>query len=1063
MLVTLIGLFTVACAAPLLFRWTGRDGFYALAAAPAAGFLWLLTQLPAVLSLQSALDAGEPVPAGSAHLVREIEWIPYLGVSLAFRLDALSAFMALIVLGVGALVLAYCARYFRRHEPKDAVFGAQLLAFAGAMFGLVTTDDLMVLCTFWEITSVLSFLLIGYSGQRIFARRSAIQALIVTTLGGLAMLVGLVMLGIAAGSWRVSAVVEAAPALLDGGVSRGYLEAAVALVLLGALTKSAQVPFHFWLPSAMAAPTPVSAYLHAAAMVKAGVFLVARLAPAYGELLSWRTLVLGVGLLTLLVGGWRALRQKDIKLILAYGTVSQLGFLMIANGLGTRDAAMAGLAMLLAHALFKAPLFMVVGIIDHEAGTREIGRLSGIGRRNTGLFLVTCLAAASMAGLPPLFGFVAKESVLETTLAAAEHGGGWWWAVPVGLVLGSVLTVAYTGRFLWGAFATKHVVGEDGSRQTVPPTPFRSRVTVSELAPAAILALLCVAAAVVPGAVEHLITAFTGALAPLEAGHKPAYLALWHGLTPALGLSVLIVLTGALLIWRRSGLERLQARVAFPFEAARGYQLIVGAFDVAAVWVTGRTQTGSLSRYLGIILSVALVLPALFMVFPVGGETRPLVGAWLSSGVVAAENWAQAFVVAVIVAGAIASIGAAKRFMAILLVAVTGYGAAALFALRGAPDLAITQVLVETIVLVTMVLGLRVLPPSWYGHGIPRARGVRAVIAVGFALVMMWVAATSLASRTAERVSVPMPEMAYKEGDGTNVVNVILVDIRAWDTWGEITVLAAAATGVASLIFLQQRDRRGGRLADVQTGSVGRINSEGSMGTAVLRTVRRFSTEDSATWLEAGRTLAPERRSIVLEVITRMLFHAMVLYSIYLLLAGHNTPGGGFAGGLLAGLALTLRYLAGGRYELQQAMRVPAGVLLGLGLAIATVTGLVPLIFGSQVLQSAALTLHGLWLFGDVKLVSATAFDVGVYLVVVGLVLDVLRALGAEIDRRGDEARAVRERARVRRHRARRQRAEALATRQSGAAPATAAPAASAAVRDAGGSGNAATDEEARR
>ena len=1019
MFVTLIALFAVAMVAPWIFRFTGRQGFYVLAAVPAAGFVWLLTRLPDVLALQSAIDAGAPVPAQAEGLVRDIPWVPYLDISLSFRMDALAAFMSLIVLGVGALVLAYCARYFRTHERKNAVFGGQLLAFAGAMFGLVTTDDLMVLYTFWEITSVLSFLLIGYSGQRIFARRSAIQALIVTTFGGLAMLVGLLMLGVQAGSWKVSGVLAAAPGLLADPGMRGYAEWAVALVLIGALTKSAQIPFHFWLPAAMAAPTPVSAYLHAAAMVKAGVFLVARLAPAYADLTSWQVLVIGVGLATLLVGGYRALRQTDIKLVLAYGTVSQLGFLMVANGFGTRDAAMAGLAMLIAHTLFKAPLFMVVGIIDHETGSRDVRKLSGIGRRHPVLAGMTVVAAASMAGLPPLFGFVAKESVLEAAHHTAEHGGTLWaWTPLVVLSLGSVLTVAYTCRFLWGAFATKHERDERGERHELPATAFRTPVTALEIGPAMVLTVLCLVMAVVPGSIEQVITGHSGALTPLDAAEKPAYLALWHGLTPILALSAAIIALGMLLAWQRTRVETAQSRAQFPVDAAKTYQKLIGQLDAVAVWVTGRTQTGSLSTYLGIILTVALVLPLLYMVFPVGDHESHLGALWTTGEIVVAEDAAQAFVAVAIAVGTLAALKAHRRFMAALLVAITGYGAAAIFAFRGAPDLAITQVLVETIILVTLVLGLRTLPASWDKRATGQdRRWPRLVIAVSFALTMMWVAATALASRTAAPVSLEMPELAYEEGYGTNIVNVILVDIRAWDTWGEITVLAAAATGVASLIFLQHRDRRGRSLAEAKTGSVGRITAESPMGTAVLKTVRRFAVDDSSSWLEGGRTLAPERRSIVFEVVTRLMFHSMMLFSLYLLLAGHNTPGGGFAGGLLAGLALTLRYLAGGRYELEHALRVPAGVLLGAGLAIASLTGLLPLFFGGQVLQSAHVEFFDVFLLGDVKLVTATAFDIGVYLVVIGLVVDVLRSLGSEIDRRGDEARMAREKARRRRRR----------------------------------------------
>ncbi|MDY6054892.1 Na+/H+ antiporter subunit A [Micrococcus sp.] len=1017
MLITLVALFAVAILAPVLFRFTGRLGFYVLATVPAVGFLWVLTQLPHVFALQAALDDGRPVPASAAHLDRTVPWVPLLDIELTFRMDALSAFMALIVLGVGALVLMYCARYFRKHEPKNAVFGGQLLAFAGAMFGLVTTDDVMVLYTFWEITSVLSFLLIGYSGQRIFARRSAIQALFVTTFGGLAMLVGLVLLSVSAGTWRISGILAAAPGLLDGGAPRGLVETAVALVLVGALTKSAQAPFHFWLPAAMAAPTPVSAYLHAAAMVKAGVFLVARLAPAFAGLVSWQVMVLGIGLLTLLLGGYRAMRQTDIKLVLAYGTVSQLGFLMVANGLGTRDAAMAGLAMLLAHAVFKAPLFMVVGIIDHEAGTRDLRRLSGIGRRHPWLAAVAVVAGLSMAGLPPLFGFVAKESVLESLLAHGEHAGTvWGWAPLVGMALGSVLTFAYTWRFLWGAFGTRRARDtEDGVAPE--PTAFHSRVTAAELAPAGVLAVVCLGLGLAPWLPEPLITAYTGGLAPLEAGENPAYLALWHGWTPVLAISAGIWVLGALLAAARRPVQRLQGHLEFPVDAARTYRRTLSGVDATALWITARTQTGSLRRYLAIILGVAFLLPLAFLLFPVGEEGRVLATSFLTADITVAAKPAQAGVVVMLCVAVAAVLRARRRFQAIMLVSVTGYAAAALFAMRGAPDLAITQVVVETIVLVALILGLRVLPAEWpAGEGDTR-RVFRAVLAIGFGLTMMWVVATAMAARTAERISVDLPELAYEIGHGANTVNVTLVDTRGWDTWGEITVLAAAATGIASLIFLRHRDAEVGDIDDVRPGSVGNYGSNSVLGPRALSVVRSFAVDDRDTpWLVAGHTLAPERRSIILEVVVRFMFPIMMLISVYLLLAGHNTPGGGFAGGLMAGLAFTLRYLAGGRYELEEASLIPAGPLLGSGLAVATLTGISPLFFGGQVLQSYAVEFHDLPLFGDsLKLVSATAFDIGVYLVVIGLVMDVLRALGGEVDRRGEAWQDVRREATGRR------------------------------------------------
>jgi multicomponent Na+:H+ antiporter subunit A len=309
--------------------------------------------------------------------------------------------------------------------------------------------------------------------------------------------------------------------------------------------------------------------------------------------------------------------------------------------------------------------------------------------------------------------------------------------------------------------------------------------------------------------------------------------------------------------------------------------------------------------------------------------------------------------------------------------------------------------LVESIVLVAIVLGLRMLPPGWYTRRRSDFKVPRAILGIAIGAVIVAVAVTALASRTAERISLEMPRLAYEEGGGANIVNVLLVDIRAWDTFGEIAVLAAAATGVASLVFIQHRDRQAGNLQDVASGSVGRYRAQDARERRELAAVRKFAIVDQDQWLVAGRTVAPERRSIIFEVVTRLIFHVIILLSIYLLLAGHNTPGGGFAGGLIAGLALTIRYLAGGRYELEQAMPIPAGVLLGSGLAIAALTGAVPLLFGGQVFQSAIVEF-ALPVIGDVKFVSSTVFDIGVYLVVVGLVIDVLRSLGSEVDRRSE-------------------------------------------------------------
>jgi len=961
--------FVAATVAPLIFRALGRNAFYVLAAVPAAAFVWLLFQYG---------------PAYSAGGMEEIlPWIPSLKLELAFRMDPLAWMMSLLILGVGSLVLVYCARYFKNQDPDLGGFGAQLLAFAGAMFGLVTSDDLLMLFIFWELTTILSYLLIGYARTRLAARRSALQALMVTTAGGLAMLVGLIILGQAAGTYRISTILDQAGSLMTGPM-QGAVAAAVVLVLSGAVTKSALVPFHFWLPGAMAAPTPVSAYLHAAAMVKAGIYIVARLAPGFAESQFWLPVVLGLGLATMLVGGYRALRQTDIKLILAYGTVSQLGFLTMVVGLGRPDAALAGLGLLLAHGLFKAALFLVVGIIDHQSGTRDIRKLSGVFRSSRALGVVAAIAAASMAGVPPLAGFVAKESVFE---AFVHYGTGhdapaWGIWILVGLVIGSILTFAYSARFMWGAFATK---------PGVEPTPFKP-IKPAFLAAPAILSLLTIAYGLWPVPVDTWIQPYAALFADgpdaVDAGH----LALWHGVTPALGLTAITFAAGAAMFYGRNLVSRAQGLVPDWVDGDRAYQNTIGALDDVAVWVTGRTQRGSLYFYLAVILTVAFAVPATALIM----ANKPL-----PDGIyfIDPNSPLQMVAGAGIVVGALAAVRANKRFLAVLMVSVTGYGIALMFALQGAPDLALTQMLVETIVLVAFVLAMRSLPAELRDRTGGRLRVIRVIIGAAFGITMIFVAIYAMGARVATPVSLDFPRLAYEGGGGLNVVNVTLVDIRAWDTFGEISVLAIAATGVASLIFVRSRGDRIKTSEAVPEGSVGRrIGVErGSRANATLAVAKKFTDVTRDVWLVAGRTLAPERRSIIFEVVTRLIFHSMIVFSIYLLLAGHNLPGGGFAGGLTAGLALTIRYLAGGRFELSEAATVSAGTLLGTGLATAAASGVVPLFLGGQVFQSAIIEF---WLpvFGNIKFVTSTIFDIGVYIVVVGLALDVLRSLGAEID-----------------------------------------------------------------
>ncbi|GIE81827.1 hypothetical protein Aph02nite_77770 [Actinoplanes philippinensis] len=1005
MLILLAAHLVAAVLAPMLVRVLGPRAFYLLAAAPLAAFGWAVTH-----------REGEWIHP----------WVPDLGLSLAFRVDTLSWLLMLLVGGVGALVLAYCARYFAPGTPGLGRFAAVFVGFAGAMLGLVASDDLLLMYVFWELTTVFSYLLIGHSGTARPNRRAALQALIVTTAGGLAMLVGIVILGRHAGGYRWSQVAAALP---DGPV----LTVAVVLILCGALSKSAIFPVSFWLPAAMAAPTPVSAYLHAAAMVKAGVFLVAGFAPmiavAGGPAASvWRFLAVGLGLVTMLVGGWAALFQDDLKLLLAYGTVSQLGLLTAVLGFGTAGTALAGVAMLLAHALFKAALFLVVGIVDKTTGTRDLRRLQGLGRRAPVLATIAVAAAASMAGLPPAIGFVGKEAVFGALLGAGAAG----WVTLAGVVAGSMLTVAYTARFLWGAFATKsvtvgsadtasvraresvlgprdhpaqdnHGVGDNrspgngggpgdgagpgaGSGTSSPALkgggveggPARDAagslreagvvpvvaVTPTVPAPAgsllvapAVLAFAGVLAGCLAGVVE-------GVLSPYHRGFEDAggvaHLALWHGLGVPLALS-LLALAGGLALFRW-----LPAWKAGPGLGGGVYERVMTGMDRLAVEVTGATQRGSLPFYLAVILVVLIATagPALVAGWPGRTEFR----LW--------DTPLHLVPVAVSIVAAVFAVPARRRLTAVILVGVTGYANAGVFLLHGAPDLALTQFLVETVTLVMVVLVLRRLPSHFSQRPGPWRRRVRVGIGVAVGTVMAGAGFLAMSARQALPVSVAYPEMAVPYGGGHNIVNVILVDIRAWDTMGEVAVLVAVATGVASLIFRQAQ--RLSRRGPVESPSE--------------------PPRDEPVWLMAGHTVEAGRRSTMLEVVTRLLFHVIVLLSVYLLFTGHDTPGGGFTGGLVAGLALIVRYLAGGRYELAAAAPVDAGAVLGAGLLIAVGSGAAALVAGGQVLQSAVLDLH-LPVVGDLHLVTSTVFDIGVYLIVVGLVLDVLRSLGAEVDR----------------------------------------------------------------
>ena len=955
MVVFILAFGLLSLLAPVIARALSTRVFYLVAVLPAAAFVFTLTQTATVT-------------AGGA-VTESIPWIPQLGVALSFRVDTLAWVLALVVTGVGALVLLYCARYFRAGEPDLGRFAGCLLGFAGAMYGLVTADDIVVMFMFWEITSVLSYLLIGHLTDRRESRGAALQALLVTTFGGLVMLVGVVMISAVAGTTSLAAIIANPPP--------GELASwAVVLILVGAMSKSALIPFHFWLPAAMAAPTPVSAYLHAAAMVKAGVYLVARLAPGFADYPGWMPILVTFGIWTMLVGAWRALRQYDLKLVLAYGTVSQLGFLMIVVGFGTRDAALAGVALLIAHALYKAALFLVVGIIDRRAGTRDWRQLSGIGRREPVLALIALVSVASMAGLPPLFGFVAKEAVFTAFITVIGSGGDTGWALLAlaGTALGSILTVAYSVRFFWGAFASKPATAD---------TRLHASRGDFQLSPA-----ILAGGTLLLGPLARLADPFLTPYADTVPGDGDAHLALWHGLEPALALTIVVVLAGAALFWFRARVARLQDAVPPYVDAGLGYGLIVRGVDRTAAQITHFVQRGGLPQYLATIL-IVFVLTLGFAASV--NRTWPGLTVWW-------DYPGQVIIALIMGIAAVMAARVGQRMTAVLLTGVTGYGLVGLFAVHGAPDLALTQALVETMTLVVFVLVLRRLPPKIAQHNRPVHRRRRAIIGILVGVVMGTIGVVALGARQAESIAGELPRLAVEEAHGANIVNVMLVDIRAWDTMGEISVLIVVATGVASLLFVSGRNTEMPRLKDSRSLR-SRLNRRQVVADPAASNEGDDVTRQS--WLLAGRTISARNRSILIEVLVRLLFHPAIIVSIFLLFAGHNAPGGGFAGGLLAGLALVARYLAGGRYELGEAAPVDPGKILGLGIVLAVGMAVVSLFVGEAALTSAYFSAD-VPVFGHVSFGTSSIFDIGVYLVVVGLALDILRGLGSEIDRQSE-------------------------------------------------------------
>jgi multicomponent K+:H+ antiporter subunit A len=886
------------------------------AATGAAGLL--------VASLAPAVFAGG-VPAVG------VPWLPLPGADLGFRLDGLGLLFAGLVTGIGVLVVVY-ARYYLAADEPYAKFFAFLLAFTGAMLGVVLADNLIVLAVFWELTSLSSFLLIGYWSHRADARHGARMALTVTGLGGLALLGGLLLLGAMAGSYSLDVVLAAGPQLR----AHPRYPAALALILLGAFTKSAQWPFHFWLPRAMAAPTPVSAFLHSATMVKAGVFLLARLHPALSGTDLWFYAVGGIGLVTLVLGSWQAIFQHDLKGLLAWSTISHLGLITLLFGLSAPMATVAGVFHILNHATFKASLFMAAGVIDHETGSRDMRKLHGLWKPMPVTAVLAIVASLAMAGVPLLNGFLSKEMFFAETLGVTGLPGVNV-IVPVLATLAGAFGVAYSTRFVHDVFWNGECIG-------VPKKPHDPDGFM--LAPIALLAAACVAVGMLPNlTVAPLLAVAAGATL---GGPLPDYtLALWHGFELPLVMSIVAFGLGVAFYFSLQKIFRLHDRVHLEEYAVRAYGAATEGLPRLGRALLASLAAGRLADYLAWLIAAGIALAAF-----------PLLRAGLGSGPVAVAPPGYVLPVAWVV-GLAATAGVValhrQRLAALVLAGGVGLTVTLTFAVLSAPDLALTQLLVEVVSVVLLLLALRCLPQTGPRETPDGRHGRDLVLAVaaGFGVAGLLYA---VLTRPVDSIASYYLANAVSGAAGTNAVNVIIVDFRGFDTLGEITVLAVAGLLVAALL-----------------GSAARA---------------------------AGAT---PPRSFLLKPATAALVPLALTVAAFLFLRGHNEPGGGFIAALVLAIGLLLPYIARDRAAVDRQLPDAWAPLAGGGLAIAVATGLGSLALAYPFLTSSHVdgVLPGI---GELSLPTAVFFDLGVLLAVAGATLLAVLTLarlgpGGEADR----------------------------------------------------------------
>ncbi|AUC06690.1 monovalent cation/H+ antiporter subunit A [Acinetobacter lwoffii] len=890
-----------------------------------SSFLLLLSQAPAIFD--------------GAVITQTWSWLPQLGIDFSFRLDSLGLLFALLISGIGTLIYIYAYYYL---NPKNSLSKLYLLLmlFMAAMLGISLSNNLIILLIFWELTSISSFLLVGYWSNYEAAQRGSRMALTITGMGGLAMLGGFVLLGQITGTYQLDQILT----MTEQIQSHHLFVPTLLLILLGAFTKSAQFPFHFWLPNAMAAPTPVSAYLHSATMVKAGLFLVARLLPIFAGAALFHNIVTFVGLFTLCMASFFAIFKEDLKGLLAYSTISHLGLIMCLLGIGSPLAVAAAIFHIINHATFKAALFMIAGIIDHESGTRDLRKLSGLWQLLPYTATLTMITAAAMAGVPLTNGFLSKEMFF--TELVANLSGPVMVVSAIVATLAGIFAVAYSTRLVHGVFFDGPL-GKQVPNKDAHEPPFGMR------APATLLAILCILVGIFPALlVEKIVNSSTRA-STQDFAFEGTHLALWHGFNLPLLMSVIALVGGVIFYFSlaKGGtlreidldpkLGRLQGRVLF--------ELFLKNLLLNSRRFRRATENGKLQSYLLwiVIFTVALVS------FPlvnngVGTGTRELTHA----PALAIILWLLLFSACWMLLWF-----HHERIKAVLISGAVGLVVTMVFIGFSAPDLALTQITVDVVTTVLLLMSLSLLPQLTPYESSPTRRWRDAIIAIGGGLGIAAIA-WLIMTRDHNSISWFFLQQSIPLGGGTNVVNVILVDFRGFDTFGEITVLGIAAIGVLSLM-----DGMRAHGATITQGLTYRFNPS----------------------------------PLMLRITASWILPVALVVSLYIFMRGHNLPGGGFIAGLVTSLALIIQYIAVGQDKTEQLLGAKSGRLyeiwIGVGLTIAGLTGVAAWFWSRPFLTSAHIYVSPP-MIGEMHLASAALFDVGVYVTVVGATMLMISVLG---------------------------------------------------------------------